>query len=484
MKKQLLLLVMTLLPMVASADAVEIGGIYYNLVSKLKSAEVTSNPNKYTGAIEIPSSVTYEDVTYSVTSIGNSAFYQCYGLTSVTIPNSVTSIGNSAFYRCYGLTSVTIPNSVTSIGNYAFFGCSGLTSVTIPNSVTSIGSSAFQSCSGLTSVTIPNSVTSIGDGAFQSCSGLTSVTIPNSVTSIGDEAFRFCSGLTSVHITDIESWCKISFVGDTSNPLCYAHHLFMDGSEITQLVIPNGVTSIGNNAFCGCSGLTSVTIPNSVTSIGVRAFQKCSGLISVTIPNSVTDIGNYSLANCSKLETIIIGSGVNSIGNYAFASCPELVDVYCYAENVPTTISNAFNDSYIEYATLHVPEEAIEDYGKVEPWNGFKNIIAVLMCKKPVITITNGVVEITCPTIGAEIVSNISYGGGNIASGKGKIVLAGTTVCHIEAYATKEDYVDSDVTTADVELCVGKKGDVNQDGVVSISDAVSVVNIILNGGSE
>ena len=481
MKKQLLFLVMTLLPMAASADAVEIDGIYYNLVSKVKTAEVTSNPSKYTGAVEIPSSVTYEDVTYSVTSIGDGAFRGCSGLTSVTIPNSVTSIGVSAFYGCSGLTSVTIPNSVTSIRSYA-----------------------FQYCYGLTSVTIGNSVTSIDWYAFSGCSGLTSVTIPNSVTSIGERAFNNCSSLTSVHITDIESWCKISFRFYDSNPLYYAHHLYINGSEITQLEIPNSVTSIRSFAFYNCSGLTSVTIPNSVTSIGSSAFYNCSGLTSVTIPNSVTSIGNYAfykcgltsitipnsvtsigdyaLYECSKLVTITIGSGIKSIGNSAFATCPELVDVYCYAENVPTTNGTAFNDSYIEYATLHVPEEAIEDYGKVMPWNGFKNIIAVLICKKPVITITNGVVEITCPTIGAEIVSNISYGGGNIAGGKSKIVLAGTTVCHIEAYATKEDYVDSDVTTADVELSVGKKGDVNQDGAVSISDAVGVVNIILNEG--
>ena len=126
-----------------------------------------------------------------MTSIGDYAFYECSGLTSVTIGNSVTSIGGYAFYECSGLTSVTIGNSVTSIGNYAFYRCSGLTSVTIPNSVTSIGDYAFW-CSGLTSVTIPNSVTSIGEYAFSGCDGLTSVTIGNSVTSIGNKVFEGC----------------------------------------------------------------------------------------------------------------------------------------------------------------------------------------------------------------------------------------------------------------------------------------------------
>ena len=206
--------------------------------------------------------------------LNNSAFYNCSGLTSVTIPNSVISIGNYAFYGCSGLTSVTIPDSVTSIGGDAFGGCSDLTSVTIPDSVTSIGYSAFYGCSGLTSVTIPDSVTSIGDVAFYNCSGLTSVTIPDSVTSIGDVAFYNCSGLTSV-------------------------------------TIPNSVTSIGGGAFYGCSSLTSITIPDSVTSIGSFAFSGCSGLTSVTIGGSVTSIGNDAFRDCYKLVEVINKSGLN-----------------------------------------------------------------------------------------------------------------------------------------------------------------------------
>lgn len=210
MKRFYMILALLVSVLAAKAEVIQVDGIWYDIKKETKVATVTKvNGVEYSGDIVIPESVIYEEVAYSVTSIGAYAFNECSILTSVTIPGSVTSIGENAFCDCSSLASVTIPGSVTSIETCAFAGCSSLTSVTIPNSVTSIGVSAFFGCSSLTSVTIPNSVTSIGECAFWDCFCLTSVTIPNSVTNIGGGAFYGCSSLTSVTIgnsvTRIES---------------------------------------------------------------------------------------------------------------------------------------------------------------------------------------------------------------------------------------------------------------------------------------
>ncbi len=186
--------------MLASADVVEIDGICYDLSAYNKTAEVTRNPNNYSGKVDIPATVVYNEVTYVVTSIGKEAFLDCRNLFSVTIPNSVIAILDHAFTGCRFLTAVTIPNSVEYINWGAFSECTSLTSIRLSNSITTIASNAFEKCRGLTSIIIPNSVTSIGAWSFKDCNSLTSIVIPNSVTHIGGGAFSNCSSLTTITI--------------------------------------------------------------------------------------------------------------------------------------------------------------------------------------------------------------------------------------------------------------------------------------------
>ena len=366
--------------------------------------------------------VTNVVISAGARNIKDSAFRSCRGINSITIPNSVTSIGDYAFYGCSGLRSVPFPTTVNYIGSNAFSYCTKLTSIAIPNGLSSIKASTFYGCTSLTSVSIPASVTSIGAKAFSSC-GLTkvnisdmgawcsinfassdalslyqanlylngslvtnlvipdgvsrirayafygdsrikSVTIPSTVTSIESSAFLNCSGLTSVHISDVAAWCGIRFASSDVNPLNYAHNLYINGSLVTDLVIPDGVTNIHKYAFFSCNSLASVTIPNSISCIEDGAFEGCRGLKGVhisdiaswcsicfkswyanplsyahklylngslvtdlIIPKGVTEVGDYTFYGCSDLASVNMPIGVTRLGYCVFKGCGELKNV-------------------------------------------------------------------------------------------------------------------------------------------------------------
>ena len=374
----------------ATAYAFEVDGIYYDVTNDInKTVEVVAGYYSYTGSVVIPESVTYNGSTYSVTSIGEDAFYRCPGLTSITIPNSVTSIGNDAFWGCYGLTAVhisdlaawcgidfssertnplccarnlylngekltelIIPAEIVEVKDYAFYNCIGLTSIVIPNSVTSIGDYAFRGCSGLTSITIPNSITSIGSYAFYNCSGLTSVVIGNSVTSIGEDAFYYCSGLKTIYNLSNLTFSKGSsdngYVADYADNVYNLPEGFIENDFVlgkvdgvntlvgylgnaTELILPADYKGenyvIGASVFKGNTTIKSIVIPNSVTSIGESAFYGCTGLTSITIPNSVTSIGGNAFSGCRGLTSITIPNSVTSIGSSAFENCTGLTSI-------------------------------------------------------------------------------------------------------------------------------------------------------------
>ena len=343
--------------------------------SSSDDGKILYNKDK-TELIAYPSAIGDITIPDSVISIGDSAFQYCRSLTNITIGNNVITIGACAFYMCDSLTNIIIPDSVTTIRSSAFSWCDKLTEVTMSNNVTSIGSSAFYYCESLINIRIPDSVTSIGDRIFEGCSSLTSVTLGNNVTYISSNAFYECSNLIyneynnclylgndnnpylalmDSKYSDITS-CEIDtntkVIADGAFARCnnltninvsednenyYSSGTILFNKNKTKLIaypsamgditIPEGVTSIGNDAFCYCDSLTSVTIPEDVTSIGESAFQYCRSLTNVSIGNNVITIGDSAFYGCENLTSVTIPDSVTSIGNSAFYNCNSLTTV-------------------------------------------------------------------------------------------------------------------------------------------------------------
>ena len=360
----------------------QVGGIYYTITNLSPNTvgvdKASAMGNSYSGSVNIPSSVTYNGVSYSVTSIKMFAFGSSSGLTAVSIPNSVTFIENQAFMNCTNLTSITIPDSVSILGWGLFMGCTqldtiavssgnpvfdsrngcnaiietatnnlvaGCRSTIIPNTVTKIGVRAFSQCSGLTSISIPNSVTEFDVEAFSSCTGLTTITLPNHVTNIGASAFNTCSGLTSITIP-----LSVKSIGRGAFANCPA---------ITTITIPDSVHYIGmdafggdvgittvffnadscrsdatfNGMFPGCTNICSITIGNNVKIIPNFAFYDCRRVNSINIPNSVKVIGNNAFRGCSGLISLTMGNSIDTIWDRAFEGCSALPAI-----NLPSTL--------------------------------------------------------------------------------------------------------------------------------------------------
>ena len=346
----------------------------------------------------------------SVIRIEAGAFYGCAGLTGISIPNGVTDIGNSAFYKCIGLTAINIPDSVTSIGSTAFYECQSLKNVTLPKYLTALGSSAFYKCTALTEVMIPSGITSILNQTFQDCTALKKVSIPNSVTKIQNNAFRNCTSLeTAVYCGTQAQWDAITFTGTdaylsnatkvvhgtgaaASCPYCAASWgsygenitwtltpdglLTLSGSgpmkdnlghfkydqTIKEVVIEEGITTVGGTAFSGCRSIQRVTLPTTVTSIGLQAFYACSGLKEITLPNNLTTIENSAFAYCSSLTAITIPGKVTSIGNQAFSECTALETVKIYGQVRTVAQKLFYNCSSLTSISLPASIVSIEKY--------------------------------------------------------------------------------------------------------------------------
>ena len=438
MERKIVFILIALFTLSVSAEVVEIDGISYNLISKGNIAEVTGC-HHYSGDAVIPETVTYNDVTYSVTTIRKNAFTGC-SLNSIEIPSSITKICQEAFYNgkatsvkikdlaawcninfeSYFKTNplstashlflndeeihdLVIPDGVKTITSHAFYYFSGLTSVKIPSSVTSIGTEcfayclgiktieigdntsqeaatvlggrAFYKCDNLNSVILGNNIVEIGRNAFDGCKSLQSIVIPNSVKTIGSHAFLGCESLESVQLS--ENLKSIEWAS------------FSSCDSLKSITIPDGVEFLGESAFGNCKNLTKVKLPSNLKKIDWCVFQYCTNLTSIDIPDNTQTIYICAFDGCTNLKTVTLGKSVNNIQNGAFANCPALEDIYCKAKTPPTCYTaynnlyaktmDVFYDSYIEHATLYAPAKSIETYKTTEPWSKFKTFVPIII---------------------------------------------------------------------------------------------------------
>ena len=370
MRKQLLLVLLALMPFLASAEEVEIDGIYYKLSSSSTNPSAYVAPtsggyiSSYKGNIYIPDSVEYMGVLYPVKGICESAFYG----------------------------------------------------------------------SNITSIRMPDSIVEILDRAFSGCGKLTSIEMPIHLNTVGIRCFS--DALDTLYIKDLSRWCKVVLFQD--NPMRYVNHVFVNGTEIVDLVLPNDIERIWSAAFRGFPG-----------------------------------------------KTVTIGDKMQRIGSNAFSNCNNLTDFFIYSEEVPEVYidpddrEGSFDYTDISNITLHVPSSALEKYKATGPWSGFGHIYAIgeeplPQCATPTITYANGKVRFSCDTEGVEFVPSIMVTPNQLQNGN-ELEIGGTFTVNV--YAVKEGYDNSDTATMTINM--SQMGDVNADGELNAADITAVVNAIL-----
>lgn len=491
MKKTIFLSFLLLLSIIAKGHDIEVDGIYYLINGNEATVsfegdvyDYETHEHYYTGDIVIPETITYEGITYRVTSIGYMAFYLC-GVNSVVLPNSIVTIDSRAFHDCYSLKSINIPRSVKTIGADAFYGCYSLPSIEIPNSVTSIGSAAFWDCEQFTSFYIPYSVKAIANSTFNGCKRLNKIFIPNSVTSIGNQAFGGCYNLRSIEI-------------------------------------PNSITTIGYLAFMGCSGLKDVHIGYSVTSIGSSTFENsvnniyCYAATPPTINENTFKTYNATLhVPASSLAAYftapywsnfwnIIGDAVAPLGLSINKNSEELQlgeQIKLSATVSPTNASNKI----VMWKSSDESIATVDDNGLVTAiGSGECDIIAscfgipaichievnnlmvnIELDLQEAMLLPNHILTLTpsATPILPEIVvtsSNPEVAAARIMNGIIQVVgiKEGTTTITVGS-------ADGTAIPATCEVTVyTERGDVNCDGYVNISDVTSLIDYLLSGNQD
>ena len=441
-----------------AADTVKIDGIFYNLNETTLEAEVTYNEevyttgvNSYTGEVFVPNEVEYEGRTYAVTSIGENAFRWSENLTSVVLPDNVRTIKYNAFFAVQSLNSITFGKNISKLRGSPFWGCENLKSVdfysveslcsllvsqrgnpasmvgrftirgkevkdlVIPEGITTLNNYVFENCAEITSVTLPKSLKRIERGVFSGCKGIEAISIPDNVEVIRPDAFSGCENLKRVDFSSLANFFKVH-MGSAGIP---SYRLYAGEKEVTEVTIPDTISSVWMKMFSGCKSIKTLTIPRHVTTIEADGLKGCSPenlkfedwdsyyrinllftawlggggdspnaypfkhhlfvggeeVTDVVLPEGLSQVKAGLFQNCNHILSVQIPKGVENINSGSFDGCESLKDIYCDTEVLPQVRGNNFAGVKLENVTLHVLPNLLEEARTTSPWKDFGNIV-------------------------------------------------------------------------------------------------------------
>ena len=415
----------------------------------------------------------------------NYAFTNCSNMQSVTLGQKLSAIGSYAFQGCSSLEAVTIPDNVKALGNYCFSGCSSLKDLKIGSQVETINQYAFSDCSSLKDMKIGSKVETINQYAFSGCTSLPSVIIPSAVTTINNYAFNKCTSLAKVIIADSDK--DLTIGSDGIDPIFYSCPL--DSVYIGRNINYNTSKSYGYSPFYRNTSLRAVKITDKETEISENEFYGCSNLQRVIIGDGVTSIGNWAFSGCQSLKFFAFGSQVATIGQEAFSDCAAVIEITSKAATPPVCGTQALDDINKWDCKLYVPDGKLPDYQAADQWKDFffseegtgtseqnpDGQPTVGKCEKPTITMADGKIQFACSTEGVSYTYNISA---TAPSGAGSDVAPSSLT--ISVYASKPGFEDSDIASEEIDISLGIRGDLNNDGSVNVADHVELSKVIMN----